>query len=236
MSPSSILWVKAMRFPVSACGVAVCVFALSACSSVKQNYNQFKNKPSAYMTSQSVAPLRIPPGIEHEPLLEDDCVPPGELPKGSVALLPPESLAQKIAEGKISKKELKHVSSLNLEQRDNQWFMILTDDKDHAWSRLKKALKNRKIRILQENKADDVIYIVDTFPTKGKITLASPIYQIHMRETAEQNTEVYLLDNAGHIPNPHAAHRILVEINRGLSGDKLHDLPKMLQKLLPSGK
>lgn len=225
-----------MKFFVSSCGVVACVLALSACSSVKQNYGQFKNKPSAYMKSQSVAPLRIPPGIEHEPLLEDDCVPPGELPKEKVVLLPPESLAQKIAEGKISKKELKHVSSLNLEQRDNQWFMILTDDKQHVWTKLEKALKNRKIRILQQNKAEDIIYMVDTFPTKGKITLASPIYQIHMRETAEQNTEVYLLNNAGQIPNAHAAHRILVEINRGLSGDKLHEIPKVLQKFLPSSR
>lgn len=224
-----------MKLLLNSC-LILCLLSLVACTSTKQSYQSFKNKPNVYMNSQAEAPLRIPPGIEHEPLLEDDRVPPGEVAKEKAPLLPPESLVQQVAEGKVSKKELKHVSSRNLEEKDRQWVMTLTDDKEHVWSRLEKAFKYRKIRVLQTNKQGDVFYIVDTFTTHGKITLKSPIYQVHLRSTPEQNTEIYITDNAGHPPNAHTAHRLLVDIDRGIQGQKVHELPKILKKWLPSSK
>ncbi|MBI5447778.1 MAG: hypothetical protein HY939_03510 [Gammaproteobacteria bacterium] len=218
------------RMKNAVCGL--CFVTLSACAPIKQNYQEFKNKPNAYLKSQCSPELRVPAGIEHEPLLADDRVPPGEVPQKAASLLPPESLAQKVAEGKVSPKALKRVSRSELQEKDHVWVLMITDEPDRVWKKLEKALNRRKLRILQKNQEIKVYYILDTYPTDGKITLKTPIYQVHLRATEEQNTEIYLLDNDGHKPNAAVAQRLLTEIQQGLQGHAVHELPNLLKKLL----
>ncbi|OGT23363.1 MAG: hypothetical protein A3I12_02010 [Gammaproteobacteria bacterium RIFCSPLOWO2_02_FULL_38_11] len=205
---------------------------LLACSTVNRHVEEMKNRPNTYLHSQLAPPLVVPSGMEHVPLLSDDIVPPGECVSEKMILLPPQSLAMKVEQGVISKKALKPLSSINLEEREGQWALILTDDRERVWDRLDKAFKDRLIPVLQKDKDRGIYYIVDIEPTKNKITLASPIYQVHLRVTQEQNTEVYLMNNQGHIPNKYVAHRLLLEINRGLQGDKLRELPKILKNFM----
>lgn len=212
--------------------LGACFVGLSACTPIKQNYQAFKEKPNAYLKSQCAPPLRVPAGIEHAPLLEDDRVPPGETPKGKTSLLPPESLAQKVAEGKVSLKALKRISRSNLQERDHVWILTITDDKERVWKKLEKAFKNRKIRVLQQNHETWTYYILDTYTTEGKITLKTPIYQVHVQSTPEQNTEIYIMDNAGQRANSATSQRLLTEIQDGLHGHKTHELPALLKKLL----
>ncbi|GEM_PF-4048501 len=207
------------------------------CTTAKQNFQALKDRPNAYLKSQCATPLRVPPGVEHAPLMEDQQIPPGETAVVTAPLLPPESLAQKVAEGKVSPKALKHLSRSNLQERDHQWMLTITDEKERVWKRLEKAFKNRHIDVLQKNEKTGIYYIVDTYPTKGKVTTASPIYQVHLRSTAEQDTELYLTDNAGGVPNKYVAQRLLMEIQRGLNGNKVRNLavPKILQPFLKGG-
>lgn len=205
---------------------------LTACGTVKKNYQDIRARPNAYLQSESLPVLQVPPDIQHAPLLEDAHVPPGAVSKVKMSLLPPESLAEKVAAGKVSKKELKPLARTNLQQRNQQWILTFTDEKDRVWKKLAKAFKNRNIRVLRENEAESVYYIVDTFLTNNKVTLKSPIYQVHLRTGSEQNTEIYLLTNEGTLPNEHAAKRIMSDIQQGLEGHKNRDLTMIVKKIV----
>ena len=129
-------------------------------------------------------------------------------------------------------KKLKHVSRSNLEEKDHQWILTITDEEDRVWKKLEKTFAYRKMRVLEKNEDTKIYYIIDTYPTQGKVTIKSPIYQVHLRLGPEQNTEIYLTDNDGHIPNAAIAQRLLNEIQEGLHGSKVHTMPALIKKIL----
>lgn len=210
----------------------ILLLALVACSSVKKNYQDIRAQPNAYLQSETVPYLQVPQGIAHAPLREDVYVPPGEVSKQKMSLVPPESLAEKLASGKVSKKDLKPLSRTNLQRRGQEWILVYTDEKDRVWKKLAKAFKNRNIRLLQTNDTAFIYYIVDTFPTGGKLTLTSPVYQVYVRTGSEQNTEIYLRDNEGKLPNIHADKRLLLDIQQGLEGHKLRDISGIIKTMV----
>src|SRR5471030_1914252 len=77
--------------------------SLAGCSSL----NCIPDRSCEYQTSPCLAPLTLPPGLGSTQVGDDMTIPHLRRACGKTSLLPPDSLALQVAQGKISKKDLK---------------------------------------------------------------------------------------------------------------------------------
>jgi uncharacterized lipoprotein len=99
-----------MNLYIKQIALAGLVLSLTGCSYMNKSKNAIiPDKGKLYLKSREAAPLQVPAGISPESVGDAFPVPPvpAPAPQVSPGLLPPDSLAEKIAQGKVSADVLK---------------------------------------------------------------------------------------------------------------------------------
>lgn len=183
------------------------------------------NRFSEYQNSCNRPPLAVPPCIHPEPFGDDLTIPNACECSTRPALLPPESLALQVAEGKLSKKALKQYernTKLTCVTRTHNRYGMPALKTNKAlggtWNNVERALKQLSplYRIQHRNEALGTFYIYDLSVTKGKVCATTPIYQLRLTEL-ENGTMISLTaDQPGVILPENVVHRVLSELAQAL--------------------
>ena len=219
--------------------ITISILGLAGCSSLFGKHNFIREHEMAYTKSTSTAPLQLPENYSRANIGDDYPVPSASNvePATSFSLLPPDSLADQIKQGKVSADVLKkplpslekqtqmptNDSATSTTAVNNGGGMIsgssllLPQNTTQAWDNIGKALANTDYSIVNQNQKRMVYYILDTVNTDNKITRETPIYQIHLRDLGN-GMQVYLTDNDNKPANNAVAQRILNDLNNALSG------------------
>lgn len=178
-----------------------------------------------YRGSCNRSPLIVPPCI-HPGCLGDDLIIPNSCEcREAVVLLPPESMALQIAQGKISKKTLK-TCERNTRLTRITWIknrcgapaLMTNKALDGTWNHLERALKQLSplYHIRSADEALGTFYIYDLAATRGKLCAATPLYQLRLVEL-ENGTMISVVSNEEEIVLPEdVIHRILSDMYQGL--------------------
>lgn len=211
------------------------LFSLVGCSSLGK-YNFVKKRETTYLHGQAAAPLQIPAGLSSANVGDDymlPVVPAAEnLPIKQVGLLPPDSLADQIASGKVSKNVLKQseeihtgiVRSADLTDVElspdthNNVVLPLNEGSLESWGKIAYALNRMGYRLLVQNKNLKEMYILDVPATKYRATKNTQIYVLHMHDNSDGTSYVDVTDEAGKPINLQIATRILKDLQDGLNG------------------
>lgn len=201
-----------------------CSLALvgSGCSCIHDRSNEYQN-------GTSHAPLDLPPEIHRECVGDDLIIPEVQQNHTAHSILPPESLAKQIAEGKLSKKALKSRElSTRLTQitwmQDKYGTPALVANKafPNTWNHVERALKQLSplFSIKCKNEALGTFYIYDLAVTNGKITGVTPLYQLRLTE-CEKGTSISLASNEIQTtPSIIVTRRILGDLSQALETTK----------------
>jgi hypothetical protein len=182
-----------------------------------------------YRGSCNRPPLMVPPCM-HPGRLGDDLIIPNACECTEVVpLLPPESMALEIVQGKISKKTLK------VRERDSRitritWIKnrcgasaLMTNKALYGtWNHLERALKQLAplYRIRHADEALATFYIYDLAATRGRLCAATPLYQIRLVEF-ENGTMISVVSNEEEVILPEdIIHRILGDLYQALESTK----------------
>ena len=96
-----------------------------------------------------------------------------------------------------------------------------------SWALIGTAIQHANYRLLVSNQKTNTFYIIDAYPTHGRVTKDSPIIQVHLRaptnrailsQSGEGVTEVYLTNIQGDIVSHDVNQRILGDLNDVLQG------------------
>lgn len=231
------------------------ILGLTGCSSLFGKHNFIHEHEIAYTKSTSTAPLVVPENYSRANIGNDYPVPTvnNTISAKPISLLPPDSLADQIKQGKVSADILKkplpplvkqtqttanNASTPTLAVNNGGGMisgssLLLPQNPAQAWDNIGKALANTDYSIVNQNQKRLVYYILDTVSTDNKIARETPIYQIHLRDLGN-GMQVYLTDNDNKPTNTVIAQRILNDLNSALSGNstKTSGITQWLKELL----
>lgn len=220
--------------------IAVSILSLTGCSSLFGKHNFVREHELAYTKSTNTAYLKVPENYSRANIGDDYPMPSltNTASAKPVSLLPPDSLAEQIKQGKVSADILKKplpplekqpqtvatpatmpVTSVSADGgmiSGNS--LLLPQNSAQAWNNIGKALADTDYSIVNQNQKRLVYYILDTVSTNNKITRETPIYQIQLRDLGN-GMQVYLTDNDNKPANTVIAQRILNDLNNALSGN-----------------
>lgn len=211
-----------------------CTISTVGCSPIK---NYLDNRENLYLKSHESAPLKVPAGLSSSNVGQDYVIPAaaGQKATQPPALLPPDSLADEIAQGKVSKSALKqrekeatknpnppqsmnstnHPSESLVSSSINGTNLQLNQPLPEAWSTIGTTLTQAGYRILVQNPNTKTYYVLDT---KAKLTKETPIYQIHLHKN-RLGTQVSITDNNGAEVPAEVAQPILNNISGKLANN-----------------
>lgn len=229
---------------------------VTGCSHVYGPDGIFYDQNTSYRQATATAPMQIPAGLSNADFTDDYPVPNIAYAHGSaVNIVPPGSLEDRVQKGEVPKSALKQKAptpnakmsttntntppsavtaaqlNLNLAGQLQGQTLVLTQTFDQAWDNVGNALPGADYRIIQQNKKLAIYYILDISVTKERVTKDTPLYQVHVRASAANMTEVYVTDNNQHLVADSINTEILTNLNNALAG-KLRNEPSLFQKLL----
>lgn len=211
------------------------VTSLAGCSSFSSN--RLQPQQNEYLKAQSAPVLRLPAGMKNSNLSEEYVVPNTDTPAPTkpVSLVPPNSLAEQVTQGKITTTALKQqeaqvakmrsitppdtINSADIDNGINGSFknnaLMLKQPAASAWLVVENAINNAGYKVLVKNSNTQTFYILDIISTNGMTTKTTPIYQIHLR-TMPLGTQISVSDNDGKPAKLENANRILDNIYSAL--------------------
>ena len=189
----------------------------------------FPDRSLEYQENANSSQLTVPPHFPNAQLGDDLVIPNTNQSVYRRSLLPPESMASEIAEGKLTKKELKkrelQSRMTNLEWTQSQSgseALITSEEHQDAWNHLDRALQklSSNYRIKNKDKSLSIFTIYDLSRTQGKLKGTTPLYQIHLNE--DENGTLITLTTYGteNAPSPDVNQRILGKLHESLDETK----------------
>lgn len=187
---------------------------LNGCSHLYGGEGLIHDPDEEYYKDEAPPPLVIPHGVQAAEIGDDYVIPEiNSTKKSKAALVPPGSLAEQVALGNTTTKQIKKA-------RDDKKATLLVVDTDmnETWNKLKYVMPKMDYQIAIANSDTRIIYFMDKTTTRGKVTLATPIYQAHLHLSEAGETEIYLTDNDGKKLPATISKPILSELEKGLQG------------------
>lgn len=180
--------------------ISLCTIALTACTSMHQKYDNFRNAHETYHpTSNSIAP---PKGVDESQVDSSYVVPPlkdADKMK-QVPLAPPGS--------QLNQSNAPPTSTVaNVKMQ----YSLIKKPFDTAWKEVGKAIHVSGYKILDEDNGLGTYYLLDTSTTRGKIQKNTPIYQLHLKKV-KQGVELVLLNSKNQLAKPEVANKILAAV------------------------
>lgn len=181
-----------------------------------------------YQSSPCLSPLKVPPGLHPCQIGDDLTIPNLQRAYARASLLPPDSLALQIAEGKISKKELKkrecESRMTQITWAQNKWgapALVTSEALLSTLNHLERALKTlpTSYRIRNQDEALATFYIYDLSATDGKLRQNTPLYQLWLTEL-ENGTMITLATDESTMPAISVTRHILGNIRQALNETK----------------
>lgn len=210
-----------------------CVFVTTlavysvGCSSINPKYNLIQQRQTEYLRTHAAPPLQTPAGVSRANLHDDYPIPNANTPAPakSLSLLPPNSIAEQIKQGKLSPDALRQrepEENTNATDNTNQSASYVKNDTlminqpiADAWDQVENAINKAGYKMAYKNQKTLTFYIIDIYATNGTITRESPIYQIHLRNTP-LGVEISVTDNSGKRVNIDTANRVLDNLYSGI--------------------
>ena len=214
---------------------------LTGCATL-QKHNFAKKRRTEYLRSQEAAPLRVPAGLNTAGVGDDYNIPPSAAaaPVAPIGILPPDSMADKLARGVINKEALKTASKFADAKNPvpvmtttaasgqpisavavsgvNNNVLPLNQTVAQAWSAVGKAIKRQGYKIALADEKMATYYILDLHATDERVTKTTPMYQIKLQSGADNNAYAYVADENGNAVNAQTSQHILTDLSNGLAG------------------
>lgn len=159
------------------------------------------DRSSEYQSSPSLSPLTLPPGLRCSAQVGDDLtIPHLQRARTKPCLLPPDSLALQVAQGKLSKKDLKKreresgLTQITWAKSNCGAPALLTNEPlPSMFNHLERALNTVSKWYPIKNKDEPLatFYIYDLMATNGKRMQSTPVYELRLVEL-ENGTMVTL--------------------------------------------
>jgi uncharacterized lipoprotein len=219
---------------------------LGGCSTLFGKHNFVTQRETEYLHSQATPPLQVTAGLNKTNIGDDYVIPAAMTspPTQAPGLLPPGSLAEKIATGAVPatvlKEKIPSPTATTSNSADNNTRAtnnntagpILTLDQNitTAWSKVGDSLKQAGYIIANQNKTTGIYYIIDAPSTFDKVKMDTPIYQLHMQNT-NNVVQIYITDSEGRSIATKIAQRILDDLKNTLAGKKPSTIKRFLQNV-----
>lgn len=202
--------------------------ALSGCE-VLDNI-PIADRSCEYQKSSCLPPLSLPPAVAHSAQIGDDLtIPHLRRACAKTSLLPPDSLALQVEQGKLSKKALmKRDKECRLTQivwSKNSCgapVLITNEALTSLFFHMDRALKTlcKLYCIKSKNLECATFYIYDLVATNGKVMPTTPIYQVRLIECENGTMITLATDQPEAMPSVAATRYILTKIYEALDETK----------------
>lgn len=163
--------------------IAILTLGLTACAS----FHKSPNKTNSKHAVKVVAPVVVPKDLDSSKIV--NYYPVQKLDtKGNTeitSIAPPDTNLKPATEVRMSK------VSVSLDAKSNK---IIVDQKiAEAWVTIGRALKEAGYRIMEEDKAMNTYFVLDSKQTNDKIQKDTPIYQVQLKENGK-STDINMLN------------------------------------------
>lgn len=182
-----------------------------------------------YQKSPCLSPLTIPPQFRCSAQVGDDfTIPHLRRARAKPCLLPPDSLALQVAEGKLSKKDLKRreresgLTQITWTKTSCDTPALLTSEPlPSMFHHLQRALNTvAKLYPIKSKYAPSGTFcIYDLVATNGTMTPSTPLYRLQLVEL-EEGTMVTLTAESQMVPTVNVTQRILGKVYEALDDTK----------------
>lgn len=183
-----------------------------------------------YRTSPCLPPLSLPPAVAHSAQIGDDLtIPHLRRACTKTSLLPPDSLALQIEQGKLSKKALirqeKEFCLTRITWSKNSCgapILITSEGSTNLFFHMDRALRtlSKLYCIKSKNQECATFYVYDLVATNGKVLPTTPIYQIRLIECENGTMITLATDQPEAMPSIAATEYILRKIYEALDETK----------------
>lgn len=200
---------------------------LIGCSCIN---NCIPDRSCEYQKSSCVSPLMLPPNLRCSAQVGDDLTIPHLLrAHAKPCLLPPDSLALQVAQGKLSKKDLKRreresgLTQVTWAKNNCGAPALLTSEAfSSMFYHLQRALNTlpKWYAIKSKNASSGTFCIYDLVATNGKITPATPLYQLQLVEIEEGTMVTLTTSDPQVMPMVSITQRILAKVCEALDDTK----------------
>lgn len=217
------------------------VFCISGCSTLFGKHNFVTQRETEYMRSTATPPLQLPPSVSTTSVGDDYIIPgtTASAPTQPVSLLPPGSLTEQIARGKVSSAVLKQKfePTINTNSTTNTAtsntstpVLPLDQNKDQLWNKIGTSLNKAGYLLVNQNQKAGIYYLLDTPSTGGKVKMNTPIYQLHI-QNINGVAQAYLTDDEGKPLTSDVAQLILDDLRDALAGKTPSPVKRFLKQL-----
>lgn len=221
--------------------MALIVVNLAACATLFGKNNFIAKNETQYLRSNTTPPLQLPPGASAANIGNDYPIPPAMGPTQTVSLLPPGSLAEKIATGQVPASVLKEKpapaapTAVTETAQNNSALpaaMVLVPGQSTAqiWNNIGSALKRAGYMVVNQNQKTSIYYLLDTPSTGGKVKMSTPIYQLHLHDV-DGSAQATVTDNDGKLLAPVISQRILLDLQNALTGKTSSPVTQWLREV-----
>lgn len=201
---------------------------LNGCSYFYGGQGFIHDPDAEYSKDEASPPLVIPHDVQAAPIGDDYVVPDIASAKSKKApLVPPGSLAEQVALGKTTTKEIKKAR-----EEKSATLLVVDTDMNETWNKLKYVMPKMDYQIALANPDTRIIYFMDKTTTRGKVTMATPIYQAHLHLSEAGETEIYLTDNDGKKLPGAKSQPILSELEKGIHGKVKTALARLVTEII----
>lgn len=192
-------------------GLVLLGLCLTACSRVQRN-------EAMYQQAKAIPPIVVPKGATR-PIQQPYYPIPKTAQLGSntkPSLIPPGSQIQQYKAQPKNQTTRVAKNASRMVYAQNNWSLEMPLSKSQAWSKLAHALPEAQYKILDQDRALGVFYVLDTQQTDKKITQQTPIYRLIIQPKGKA---VFLsLKDKQNVPlAPKTADRVLRAIQSKLS-------------------
>lgn len=206
------------------------VVSSTGCSYLSPKYNLTQQRQTEYLKAHATQPLQIPAGMIKTNVQDTYPIPNANTaaPTQTPSLLPPNSMAEQIQQGKLSpntlqtREALKEITTAPTNTNDPNAIsyvkndtLILNQSINDAWEQVGNAINKAGYKLAYKNPRTFIYYILDIYSTNGNVTRTTPIYQIHLN-TRPLGVEISVTDNTGKQVSTEIANRILDNLYREL--------------------
>lgn len=211
---------------------------LTGCAIFGKN-NFATKRRTEYLRSQAAAPLQVPAGLNAQGVGDDYVVPASAMPAPvkPIGILPPDSMADKLARGVITKDTVKKAndfadaksaptvtatttatSAAQPAASTSNNILPLNQTVAQVWKPVGEALKRAGYKIAVADEKLATYYILDMHATDEMVTKATPIYQVKLQSGADGNAYAYVVADNGNAVTAETSQRILTDLSNGLAG------------------
>ncbi len=221
---------------------------LTGCASWWQKHNFVKKHRTEYLRSQESSPLRVPAGLAASGIGDDYVIQSSAAPAPAapIGILPPDSLADKLKRGVVTKDALKNASKLadakpavnttTVNQTGSIASASMVSDNTlplnqtvaQAWSSVGAALKRAGYKIAVSDEKIATYYILDMHATDERVTKSTPICQVKLQSGADGNAYVTVTEQNNNPASAAASQQILTNLKNALAGKGSSSFTQML--------